>query len=207
MKKYFKQKNKNGYTIIETMISVSLFIIIVMEGTVGLLNANLLHQKSRDMRSIIDNLSFVMDDMSKNLRTGYNYQCFYVGQELGMSTLGEPKSCPDGNGWAVAFEAGEGNTSLPTDQWIYFIGTYGDDTDIGIYKSIDGGVSYVRLTSEEIFIDYAASNFSVFGAESPLAGDMHQPFVTIKLVGYINFKNVETPFSLQTSVSQRQIDI
>ena len=64
-----------GYTIIETMISVSLFLVIVMAGMGALLNSNLLHQKSRDMRSIMDNLSFIMEDLSKNLRTGYNYHC------------------------------------------------------------------------------------------------------------------------------------
>jgi Tfp pilus assembly protein PilW len=72
----FKKNNKKrGYTIIETMISVSLFIIIVMAGMGALLNANLLHQKSQNMRSIMDNLSFIMEDMSRNLRTGHDYYC------------------------------------------------------------------------------------------------------------------------------------
>ena len=70
-----KNNNKKGFTIIETMIAVSLFLVIVVIGMGALLNANLLHQKSQDMRSILDNLSFVMEDMSRNLRTGYDYQC------------------------------------------------------------------------------------------------------------------------------------
>ena len=85
-------KNKKGYTIIETMISVSLFLIIVMSGMGALVNANVLHQKSQDMRSIMDNLTFVMEDMSRNIRTGYNYQCFTNGQTLSPATLGVPKS-------------------------------------------------------------------------------------------------------------------
>ena len=69
-----KNNKQTGYTIIETMISVSLFLIIITIGMGALLNANLLHQKSRDMRSIMDNLSFIMEDMSRNLRTGYDYR-------------------------------------------------------------------------------------------------------------------------------------
>ena len=41
----------------------------------ALLNANVVYKKSQDMRSIMDNLSFTMEDVSRNVRTGYNYQC------------------------------------------------------------------------------------------------------------------------------------
>lgn len=37
-------------------------------------------------------------------------------------------------------------------------------------------------------------------------GDLDQPFVTIKLAGLITYKNISTPFFLQTSVSQRLVD-
>jgi Tfp pilus assembly protein PilV len=63
LKKYTKKES--GYTIIETMIAVSLFLIVVTTGIGALLNANLLHQKSASMRSIMDNLSFAMEDMNR----------------------------------------------------------------------------------------------------------------------------------------------
>ena len=37
-----------------------------MVGMDSLLNANLVHRKSEDMRSIMDSLSFIMEDMSRN---------------------------------------------------------------------------------------------------------------------------------------------
>ena len=49
----------------------------------ALLNANLLYNKSKDMRSILDSLSFTMDDMSRNLRTGLNYYCIPLGGTAG----------------------------------------------------------------------------------------------------------------------------
>ena len=213
--KKFRRINQ-GYTIIETMIAISIFLVIVMVGMGALLNANFLHQKSQDMRSIMDSLSFVMEDMSKNLRTGYNYHCFKYGQSIPNNprdndTVSTPSSCPAGNSLAIAFEHQNGHLYIDPetkidydseDQWVYRI-------DSGaIFKSEEGARSgsFVQLTPEEVDINISYSNFLVLGAEKG-DSDSQQPFVTIKLVGEIDSKGVKTPFSLQTSVSQRMIDI
>jgi type II secretory pathway pseudopilin PulG len=185
-----------GYTIIETMIAVSLFIVIIMAGMGALLNANMLHNKSQDMRSIMDSMSFVMEDMSRNLRTGYNYRCILPGD----TSLPNPflaKSCANGIG--IAFEESGGIPGDNSDQWAYYV--------IGgkLYKSTDGAVTSVQLTPDEVVIS-STYPFSILGAEPPPA-DNQQPFVIIKLEGSITFKNVVTPFSLQTSISQRSVDI
>lgn len=195
MKKILLKRKSGGYTIIETMIAISLFVIIIMAGMGALLNANLLHQKSKDMRSIIDNLSFVMEDMSRNLRTGYYYHCINDGNVNVTATSDNTNSCPNGDGKGISFVS-----SNPISQWTYYI----SDSN-SIFKIVDG-VS-VQLTPDEIVID-SDSFFSVVGAEPP-PGDLQQPFVTIKLSGEIIIpsKDVGSPFSLQTSVSQRLIDI
>ena len=195
-----QNNNQRGYTIIETMIAVSLFIVVTMSGLGALLNANLLHQKSQNMRSIMDNLSFIMEDISRNMRTGYSYHCL-IGNDnlLNVST---PLSCA--NGWGVAFESSNGNSSNNNDQWVYYIDNTGK-----IFKATTGPYNimsnFIQLTPDEVFID-PVSSFSVLGAEG-FSGNSQQPFVTLKLVGKITFKNVVTPFSLQTSVSQRLIDV
>ena len=201
MQKKNNKQNK-GYTIIETMIAVSLFVVVILSGMSALLNANLLHNKSSNMRSIMDNLSFILEDMSRNIRTGYNYHCFVSGDTIPVTTsaiVSTPKSCA--SGWAVAFESQNGSTSNNDDQWLYYI------SNGKIFKSTIGpyaAASFVQLTPDEVAIN-AISQFSVLGAEIPSA-NKQQPFVGIKLVGTITFKNVVTPFSLQTSVSQRLID-
>lgn len=179
---------------IETMIAVSLFLVVVITGMGALLNANLLHHKSQDMSSIIDNLSFILEDMSRNLRTGYNYHCIDDGNVSDFS----PHSCSNGGG--ISFESATGDPVNNNDQWVY--GIYPDGS---IQKSVDGGTMFVILTPPEIKINTISSSFSVLGAEPP--PDTRQPFVIIRLVGSITFKNVVTPFSIQTSVSQRLIDI
>ena len=207
MKKIFL-KTKNGYTLLETMIAVSLFIVVVMFGMDALLNANLVHQKSQSMRSIMDNLSFVMDDMSRNLRTGYNYQCISDGSVAEVS-LGSNPPLSGQNCWGIVFEPAGGNP-----QWAYEIVTQSGKSFI--VKFTDNGATWFQLTPNEVTINASASGFSVLGAEAPTniqrpfstpGEDLQQPFATIRLVGSITLENVTTPFSLQTSVSQRSLDI
>lgn len=191
-------KNQYGYTIIETMIAVSLFLVVIMSGMGALLNANMLHIKSHGTRSIMDSLSFVLEDISRNLRNGYDYQCFSFTHGLDPGTLGPPRSCV--SGWAVALEAPTGNPDILTDQLVYYISNDGK-----IFKSLDGAVSFIQLTPDEVVISQA-SGFSVLGAESPPV-NTQQPLFTVRLLGTITTRGVATPFSLQTSVAQRVLDI
>ncbi len=190
-----KKLKNSGYTIIETMIAVSLFLVVVMAGMNALLNANLLHQKSNDMRSILDNLSFIMEDMSRNIRTGYNYHCIDDTTDGSFGGI-DSYSCANGRG--ISFQS----TSTSGGQWKYYVDPAVNG--YGIFRIIGGGTP-VQLTPDEVAIDQPLV-FSVLGAEPP-PGNNQQPFVTIRLVGKITFKGVETPFSLQTSVSQRLIDV
>ena len=190
MRRLFKQKNKEkGFTILETMVSVSLFIVVVIVGMGSLLNTTLLHKKSQSIGSIMDNLSFIIEDMSRNLRTGYDYHCIINDADI-VTT--DTKDCLVGKG--VSFKSSLGN------QWIYLISTNGD-----IQKSIDGGLTFTILTPPEIKID-SALQFFVSGALPP-PQDTRQPFVTIRLIGSITSQGNVEPFSLQTSVSSRLVDI
>jgi len=183
-----------GFTLVETMVAISLFLIIVVIGMGALLNSNLLHLKSRDMRSIIDSLSYIMEDMSGNLRTGYSYRCFPTA---GTIDMGIPRSCE--SGWAIVFKPQNYNSITNNNQWVYYI------NNSKIFKSTDNGVTYTQLNPDEVSIGQSYA-FSVLGAEPP-PGDSQQPFVIIKLVGTITSKGVVTPFYLQTSASQRTIDV
>ena len=174
----FLKKISGGFTIIETMVSVSLFLVIVMAGMGSLLNASLLHHKSADMRSIMDNLSFVMEDMSRNLRTGYDY--------IYSSNLGEIR---------ISFVHQNEDPNDNAKRWVYSIN---HNTKV-IQRSTDNGTSWVTLTPNEVKID-STSSFTV------TQGPNIQPRVTIILSGKIITKDFETPFSLRTSVSQRKLN-
>jgi prepilin-type N-terminal cleavage/methylation domain-containing protein len=203
-----KQKNNRGFTLLETMVSVALFTIVMTAGMGSLLNANLLNNKAKSMRSIMDNLSFVMDDMSKNIRTGTDYECISSG--TAGSVLSSLTPLSGSNCWGIAFEPSDGGS-----QWAYeVVKQISPTTAYYIEKTTDGGQSWVILTPSEAAIDTTLSGFSILGAEPPpnaanskTGTDYQQPLVNIRLVGSITYQKAVTPFSLQTSVSQMGIDI
>lgn len=180
------------------MIAITLFLVIVIYGMQSLLNANLVHKKTQDMRSILDSLTFTLDDMSKNIRTGSNYHC--IEDDIDFNNLDQPKSCENGSG--ISFTPADFSESST---WVYLI------FDGHIYKTTQPSTSfditeYIQLTPEEVIIENA-SGFSVLGAESPIDGDNQQPLVIMRLIGTINRNNISTPFSIETAVSQRLIDV
>jgi prepilin-type N-terminal cleavage/methylation domain-containing protein len=192
-------KLTTGYTLIETMIAISIFLIVVVIGVGSLLNAHLINKKSQDMRSIIDSLSFTMEDMSRNIRTGYNYKCLVTGNNYTQDSLSTPES--GSNCFGIAFEYSEGNPEDRGDQWVYYV------QDGKLFKSTEGLNNPVQMTPDEVVISKNTYSFSIIGAEPFSDGDNQQPLAVIRLVGKITSRSGDTSFSLQTTVSQRRSDI
>ena len=193
-----KNKLTDGYTLIETMIAISIFLIVITMGVGSLVNVHLINKKSQNMRSILDSLSFSMEEMSRNIRTGYNYHCLIAGEDI--SAIEVPKSCVGSpGGYGIAFEAGDVASVTTDDQWIYYV------NNGKLFRTTNGNVNdVVQMTPNEVVIDETGYNFSVIGAEST---DTQQPLVVIRLAGSITQGGNVSKFSLQTAVSQRLNDI
>ena len=171
------------------MISIAIFLIVVTVGMESLLNASSIHDKTQAIRSIMDSLNFTMDDMSRNIRTGSIYNC------VDSNSSNVSINCINGRG--ISFTSSDGVTIL----------NYYFDSSNNLQK-INGGNPAVQLNPDEVQFDPSSSGFTVIGAEpQPTSLDNLQPFVTIRLNGTITTKGTTTPFSLQTSVSQRLVDI
>jgi len=194
-----------GYTIIETMISISLFLVIVTMGMNSLLNANVILNKAKDSRAIMDNLTFIMEDMSRNIRTGDQYKC---SADLDFSDPAtDTESCVTGGtlSFREAISSAQAGTNV---RWAYSVVTYDGGETYDIVKTTNADaipVRWVQLTDDSFKLKDPFI-FSVLGAE-PEPGDKQQPFVNIRLVGEMRYKDVVTPFALQNSVSQTRIDI
>jgi len=196
-------KSNSGFTLLEMLIVVTLFSLLMIIGTAALLNSNAVYRKTETIRTVIDNLHFVMEDMSRSIRTGSVYNCGDTGSG--------PNDCtsPPFMG-SIRFNPVNGKPNDPTDDVVYGILCGSDLSACNIQKSTDGGRlggnTFFTMTAPEIQIDGAKSGFLVFGAEPP--PDSQQPRVVIRLSGKIkNPKDQsETPFNLQTTVSQRNLD-
>lgn len=201
--KIFDKNSEKGFTLIEVMISIGLFTVIMIIGITAILGVNNTYRKSRTMRSAIDNLSFIMEDMARNIRLGYRYKCINNLNEdiaLNIETPADGAFCA-----GIAFEPfwapvlGDDN-----DQVVYFISE--EDGFGSIFKSLSGpnSESYRPMNSLDVNIDATTSGFAIFGATSNTDGE--QPSVRIILNGEAVTAGNSTNFNLQTTVSQRLLD-
>ena len=202
-----------GFTLVEAMISIGLFTVIMIIGIGAILGVSSTNRKTITMRTVVDNLSFVMDDMARSIRLGDSIYCgannVVPNSSLDITFGGQPSaSCPNG-GNIIAFEP-YWNYDLNTlnNQVVYFM--YDVDGIGTIFKKPAENMDwssdpFIPITPPEIDIDMVKSGFWVTGAENePIPV---QPKVTIVLVGTVRIGNASTEFSLQTTVSQRLLDI
>lgn len=192
-------KDPRGFTLVEMMVAVAIFAIVMTVALGALLSMSESDRKAQTLKSVINNLNFSLDSMSRSIRTGQYYHC-----DATQGTLTATRDC-DGQSVAAAssfaFQPAQGGTT------IYRLETSssalcGQTGQIGcIVRSTDGGVTYGAITSSEVYID--ALKFYVTGAESANV----QPKITILISGVVKVSGVQTsPFSLQTSVTQRLYD-
>ena len=214
MKNYtFTNKNStnSGFTLIEVMIAVGLFTVVMVVGVGAVLNINTLYKKTQKIRSLIDNTGFVMEDLTRTIRTGTGYSCGYpqsitsngstVTASIG-NTVPSPADCFISTHQITLTPAGKSNTD-PLDQTVYILYALDQNhPEAGtLFKSTDGGGSYSALSPKEVQIDTTKSGFIVTGADT--ANTTDQPRVRINLGGRIMYRDDSTPFMFQTTIVSR----
>ena len=183
------KKTKNGFTLIELMVSLTIFtfVMVIISGAVAsVFDAN---QKSKTLRSVMDNLNSTMESMTRTIRFGTNYHC---GPELAFFPKTVPLDC-GGSG------SSEMTVLSPSGAVVTFALSGGRIT-----RTI--GAETLFLTSPDVNITTLA--FRVYGS-LPYAGtnDLLQPRVIIVMAGNVGVKaSTRTAFSLETTVSQKTFD-
>ncbi len=181
MKKTHAQK---GFTLVELLVSLALFAVVMTlaaAATLTLLDAN---AKSQSSSSIMTNLNIAVDAMSREIRTGSGYTC------------GGMTECADGSN-SFEFTTQEGN------HVIYTL------ANGAITKKIDAAAP-VEITAPEITITKLSFYGHGFEVYDPLvfSYDLKQPLVRIIIQGKAGRKEkLVTEFAIQTSISQRLLDI
>ncbi len=188
-----KNREQAGFTLVELMVSLSLFTTVVLATVSSLLIVNDASRKAQSMRAVMDNLNFAMETMARSIRTGSLYEC-----EGGAPDCAYPGT--DG-GESISLTPG---ADTGTDTRVEF--SYRTDGSRGWIErrrtdELGGTEGWQAITSPEIDIQYV--RFYVDGAD-PL--DNRQPSVTIFVTGAATAANQTAPFSIQTKVSQRTIE-
>ncbi len=185
-KTYYKVRSK-GFTLIELMTAVSVFLIVMtisMGAILGIFNAN---DKVGTLKITMDNLNLAVETMSREIRFGTTYDCGLI-----EPVPPTPTNCLTGSEDGLSFYANDGRKI-----------SYHRGTSNNIIKSIDDGPE-ISVTAPEVNIQNLT--FYVSGASSP-PGDNLQPRVIIVIKGEAGTKaSNQSGFTLQTEVSQRLLD-
>ncbi len=155
---------EGGFTLIEMMVAVTIFTVIMVMGIGALLNISLSDQKSRSQRAVNDSVSFIMEDIVRNIRIGNTYHCLTTTTNMASadgdlsSPLAGPKSCSNNTStFAIGVERFGGehpdaSSNHLDDQLVYNIrlpesgSDMNDNTHGIIEKSVDGGQTFFDLS-------------------------------------------------------------
>ena len=195
----------SGFTLLEMLVAVTLFTVITTMSIGSLVTVFDANRKTQSLRTVMENLNFTMEGMSREIKFGTEYYCrdsseiqtlaSISSMETARSTAGAGAGdCSDKN--AIAFKSQTGH---------YLRYTFNSVNSSGlIEQSIDGG-SFTSITAPEIDITRLA--FFVLGSSST---DNYQPRTTISISGHTGLTgsgtNTDSSFNIQTTVSQRELD-
>ena len=191
--KKLDNKRQAGYTLVELMVSLMIFVIVVLAAVGSLYTVNNASRKVQSMRSVLDNLSFAVESMSRTVRTSNSVVC---GGSLNLS--GDPN---------CSFSAPAQNDMLLVDSTIgdsglieYRLGYYASGNGTIQKRSQESGIwtNWVSLTAPEINIQNLS--FYVEGAD---ALDGSQARVQVFVKGEAIAGGTISPFAVQTYISER----
>lgn len=189
MRKLGHYKKQNGFTLIEMMVSLALFGVVMMVAVGAFLSIIDANRKAQALQTSIDNTFFAFEHITRLIRTGTTYDCEAFG------TL-DTHDCNGGTEFQFL-----------------------DDTGRTIRIRVLGGViqqqtrdttgtwgSWFSLTAPDL--DVKNLIFHVNDSEPLSSGNLLQPTVTILVSGVVNEgKKTETDIELQTTVTQRVLDL
>jgi len=203
-KGFFKKNNivttrsfTRGFTLIELMVSLTVFSIVMVVSVGTLLTLININAKAQALYSATTNLSFALDSMSRELRTGYRYHCVQNGSSFNSLPTGtQTQDCAHTNpGEAIAFVR-EKDAKKMGYRLVEVSGR-------GVVQQKQDAGAWMPITSEDIDIDM----FEVL-VENSAKADGEQPTVTLRIVGETS-NGLDTPshFNIQTRIVQRRLDI
>ena len=185
----WKTPDQRGFSLIELLVSVALFSI-VMTVSIGtllvLINAN---QKAQSFKSVIDNLNFGIDSISRAVRTGRSYNC---NNSVPATLPSGVRNCNNGR-TALVFTDERGRRVAYR---------YNNAGEGSIERRIGNNSSWVALTASNVFIDDML--FYVTGTAS---ADEVQPTVTISIRGHAGVKAAtDSYFNIEMTIAQHVLD-
>lgn len=211
MKKIIKkiQKNKSGFTLIEVLVSLSLFsvVLVIVGGTiVSVIDIN---KRNQATSSVVNNLNYSIDSMIRDIKTGYLYKCNYdesftIESMKASNNKGEG-ICSDEDGITLISTI-SGKDTVVNYKWI-------NPTESNGYieKTVYGDSPISYSVTDKNSVNIESLKFTVKNPDAldcDIDCDYGQPSVFVAIKGKAGNQNIDvSKFYVQTFISQRVINI
>ncbi len=220
---------QSGFTLIEMIVSLAVFSGVITIAIGALLVLVAANDQLQGEQSVMTNLSFALDSMTREIRTGTEYHCrsannynqygndnmFEDGNNLdtiyasGAADRSGTRDCSgpevSGAGYlhGISFKEGGDSVSGTDDRIAYFF----EEGTGQLFRRVGTG-NKVSIVSSGIYIQSA--DFFVTGSDplSPPANDQDQASVTIFIEASASSTSPASEwYQLQTTITQRTLDI
>lgn len=192
-----------GFTLVEMLVSLALFTIVatMAVGTLLILisgNARVVGEQTA-----LTSLSFALDSMTREIRTGSEYYCNTAAQVSGSSVYNSVtavRNCTSGDVGLSFREAGESITGGTGAKRIAYY--FSNNT---LWRKVGSNAAEPIVTND---VRITNARFVVTGA-TPLGTSTEavQPTVTILLEAQASTTDSTKSFTLQSTVTQRSLDL
>jgi len=177
----FNFQKKRGYTLVELIVAVGLFAIIMTLASGAYIVMIDITRQAQDKATGINNLSFALETMTRNIRTGTNYNCNGSGDCNGAGSF----SFADPNGETITYSI-SGST---------------------IWQK--KGSNAPSVLTDPLSVNISSLLFHVSGTAPLSAGNHAQPYVTITVSGSVSSgpgKALQS-FAVETGAAMRGSDL
>ena len=189
---------KSGFTLVEMLVATAIFTSVMLVATTALLSIINVNKQTQQIKSVVDNVTFALDSISRGARIGTNYTCSLTGQSFIGDCVGGGQYFqfinPDGSTSTYRFmpsasvSLGQGNIQFCTKT----------SCATGDWQSMTAPTSTVNITNMAFYV------IGVNNQKNATISLRTQPRVIITVDGTISGNHAETvDFTLQTTASER----
>lgn len=194
----------SGFTLIEMLVSLSLFTIVATIATGTLLSLIGSNSRIVDEQVVISGLSFALDSMTREIRTGSEYYCNRADIIDGVNyDENDVRNCGAGETGLSFREGGESISDGSDNKRIaYYLANGAIMRRIGNSPAEQLTGAAVRVTELRFFVE---GTEPLTLAATP--SESVQPTVTIVVTADATNSDLQKTFTIQSTVTQRALDI
>lgn len=199
-----------GFTLIELMVSLTVFSIVMLISVGTLLTLIDANAKAQALYMATTNLSFALDVMTRDLRTGHYYRCEMVAENgFNGNHFGVDGSPGNGSSDTYTKDCNGGQELIFTRDWSGVRVGYKIESG-QIWQKLGVTGTWTPLTSSGT-VNITSLEFVVLNSKTlDTTNDNKQPTIGVSIQGEVTDgigDGSTTDFNIQTQIISRRLDI